>query len=521
MARVTCVPQALLLMSLHLWCIQAAKLLFVPFPLKSVLGQFESIATVLRDKGHTISLLLPPSYPEVDSLRAGKVYDEVLVYTMEKPDIYSMSTPAEGMSPLDLYDVPLGKSFRAGITEESGFLSFCTNPLGDESLHDTLKEKQFDLAVVYASPESRCLMILWQKLGLRYVGFQGFYEPWLSGNPGLPSAVPLVFGQAYTERMSFLERFWNLLCFLEWTVFPDPPPFSQDFVWGYLPGESRSMHQMALQAELWLVDTDVVIDYPKPVMPNEIHVGGLTARDPNLLAKDLHELMEKASQGVVIVSFGSQVVLAESHQAMMLSAFGELPYTVLWRIPTYQQPSRVPNNVVLMDWLPQNDLLGHRHVKLFVTHCGSGGQFEALYHGVPMLGVPVFLDQHHNARRMAYHGFGEFIDIRSMTSKQLVAAINGIVNNATYAETIRKASEIYRSRPMSARQRAAYWVEHVLKHGAGYLRSHAVDMPWYEYLMVDILCPMVLGCVVLLWLIWRLAGCLLRSFTRSRKQKQT
>ena len=32
----------------------------------------------------------------------------------------------------------------------------------------------------------------------------------------------------------------------------------------------------------------------------------------------------------------------------------------------------------------------------------------------------------------------------------------------------------------------AWWIEHVLKHGGQHLRSHTLDMPWYEYWMVDI-----------------------------------
>lgn len=38
-------------------------------------------------------------------------------------------------------------------------------------------------------------------------------------------------------------------------------------------------------------------------------------------------------------------------------------------------------NVVLRKWLPQNDVLGHRHVKLLSI-------LESVWYGVPMLGVP-------------------------------------------------------------------------------------------------------------------------------------
>ena len=59
---------------------------------------------------------------------------------------------------------------------------------------------------------------------------------------------------------------------------------------------------------------------------------------------------------------------------------------VVWRLKK-KDLKGVKKNVMLMDWLPQNDLLGHRNTKLFITHCGRNGQFESMYHSVPMVGI--------------------------------------------------------------------------------------------------------------------------------------
>ena len=34
-----------------------------------------------------------------------------------------------------------------------------------------------------------------------------------------------------------------------------------------------------------------------------------------------------------------------------------------------------------------------KNLRLFITHCGMHGVMEAIYHGVPMVGMPVFIDQ--------------------------------------------------------------------------------------------------------------------------------
>lgn len=54
-------------------------------------------------------------------------------------------------------------------------------------------------------------------------------------------------------------------------------------------------------------------------------------------------------------------------------------------------------NIRLLDWAPQNDILGHPAVKAFVTHAGSNSLYEAAYHGKPVVSVPIMNEQPANA----------------------------------------------------------------------------------------------------------------------------
>ncbi|KAI0213329.1 UDP-glucuronosyltransferase 2A1, partial [Lamellibrachia satsuma] len=144
-------------------------------------------------------------------------------------------------------------------------------------------------------------------------------------------------------------------------------------------------------------------------------------------------------------------------------------------------------NVYLLPWLPQNDLLGHPNTVLFITHCGINGQYESLYHGVPMLGFPLFGDQPHNAFRMVDRGYGTEMNILAFTSDELVNNIHKVLHEKSFKMATQKASDILKSRPMTAQDTAAYWVEHVLKYGGKHLRTGAMDMPLYQFLMLDIL----------------------------------
>jgi hypothetical protein len=248
----------------------------------------------------------------------------------------------------------------------------------------------------------------------------------------------------------------------------------------------RSLNQLARDSKLWLFDTDVVIDYPRPTMPNEINIGGLSTKPCKPLSGDLQKVMDTATEGAIVMSFGSFDVLSISLLQKFFDAFEKLDQIVIIRSETFNEQLQVPKNVKILKWLPQNDLLGHVNTRLFITHCGANGQFESLYHGVPMLGFPIFGDQPYNAYRMEYHGFGRHLNLLDFTPKILLSNINSILSNKSYYDNINKASRIFRSQPLTPKKRATYWVEQVLHFGTDHLRSHALDMEWYAYLMLDI-----------------------------------
>jgi hypothetical protein len=43
--------------------------------------------------------------------------------------------------------------------------------------------------------------------------------------------------------------------------------------------------------------------------------------------------------------------------------------------------------IIHFEWIPQNDILAHPNVLLFVSHGGLNGILESLFHGKPVLGT--------------------------------------------------------------------------------------------------------------------------------------
>lgn len=88
-----------------------------------------------------------------------------------------------------------------------------------------------------------------------------------------------------------------------------------------------------------------------------------------------------------------------------------------------------PYNVKLGKWLPQQDILGHPNVKLFITQAGFQSTEEAIVNKVPMLAIPFIADQYYNSKRIAQLGIGKDLSIRTLTKQQLKEAIVEIIEN--------------------------------------------------------------------------------------------
>ena len=91
-----------------------------------------------------------------------------------------------------------------------------------------------------------------------------------------------------------------------------------------------------------------------------------------------------------------------------------------------------------------------------------------------------------NCHRGFMKGFGLKMNIYSFTEEELLNNIQEVLNNPKYSATIKRASEIFRSQPMTPQHRVVHWTEHVIKYGGKQLRSSAMDLPVYQFLMLDV-----------------------------------
>ena len=123
--------------------------------------------------------------------------------------------------------------------------------------------------------------------------------------------------------------------------------------------------------------------------------------------------------------------MPDNFRRMFLSTFDRLPQRVLWKWEDKlgSNDSSIPPNVKLVPWLPQQDLLGHPKIRLFITHGGLFSNQEAVFHGVPFIVVPIFADQPVNAQKAHDDGYAIRLELDDMTEDILYDAIHRILTD--------------------------------------------------------------------------------------------
>uniref|UniRef100_A0A182WKX5 UDP-glycosyltransferases domain-containing protein n=1 Tax=Anopheles minimus TaxID=112268 RepID=A0A182WKX5_9DIPT len=390
----------------------------------------------------------------------------------------------------------------------------CEGAISSKGLQRLLQyppDFRFDL-IVYDFTCGPCLLGLLHKFHYPpLVSVTGFVMPQfterLVGGHKDTSYIPH-FTQLTDDPMPFTQRLTNSLIHLfdalyrQYVFLPHMTRIAQQAFDFPLP-DLTALEQKTL---IMLTNSNPALDPPESMPPNVIPVGGLQIIDPQPLPPELDAFISNAPKGSVLFAMGTNFkskMFTPARQAMFLEAFALFPdYHILWKFDDDQLPRQASANVMVRPWLPQNDILAHPHLKAFITHCGLMSTQEATYHAVPMIGIPIYVDQHLNLHRTVQAGGGVRLDLATLTTEGIVAALSKVLENDSYQLAIDKRSALFRDQPEKPLDRAIWWIEWALRHPReDRLRSRTVEMSKFVangYDVAGFLCLLVGGLLILL-----------------------
>ncbi|XP_030081391.1 UDP-glucuronosyltransferase 2B15-like [Drosophila hydei] len=462
------------------------------FPAKSHFMITDAIIRELVHRGHEVTFITPFSLAKE---KLGANYTEVLIpqYNIWGA-IMDLTSAKSALDMTDVYTIPF---LRVAYTMGLGSTNFAFE---QKEVQDLINAKdkvgKYDLLLAEQFFNEGALILghLYQIPMITVTTFG--YSNYLSSLTGIinPWSYVAHGWKPYTDRMSLTERIDSVFCSLAEEVMRKfwYYPAQNEIIQKHLSKQFKNLptvKQLERNISVILLNSYMPLEAPRPTSFNMIPVGGLHIKPTKPLPSNIKKFLDDAKHGAIYFSLGSQVRSADfppEKIKMFLGVFGSLKQRVLWKFEDDKLPN-LPANVMVQKWMPQTDILAHPNVKVFISHGGLFGTQEAVHYGVPVLGMPIYADQYLNIKKGQAAGFALSVSYRTVTEKELRYALRELLENPKYMDNMKRASRIFRDRPLSAMDTAMFWIDYVIKHrGAPHMVSEGLNLPWYQFYLLDI-----------------------------------
>ncbi|XP_058826486.1 UDP-glucosyltransferase 2-like isoform X2 [Topomyia yanbarensis] len=300
----------------------------------------------------------------------------------------------------------------------------------------------------------------------------------------------------FSKDLNFLQRMEAFITMLIMNYYLFPREFAKydEIIEHNFGSNMTKSEQLMHRIDFLMTNVEPALGFIRPTIPGAIQLGFLHVKPPKALPTELQQYLDNARHGVIYFSLGTLIrttALNERNVQLFLDVFRSLKYDVLWKCDS-QIDLNGAENVRLMTWLPQQDVLAHPNVKLFVTQGGQQSMEEAVDRHVPMVVIPFNFDQFGNGDKVVEKGIGKTIWMERLTTVGLRETILEVIGNKKYKRNIERLGKLVRDQPMRPVEKAIWWTEYVIRHqGASHYRYKAAQMPVWQYHYYDVMATLL------------------------------
>ncbi|TKR63025.1 hypothetical protein L596_026910 [Steinernema carpocapsae] len=379
----------------------------------------------------------------------------------------------------------------------------CEFTLQQKDVMEQLKKEKFDLGI--SEIFDLCAMGIYEEIGIeKHVLFGGMIWEKIAdmfGAPNLPASVPGLFNDV-DNKMGLLGRAGNLLKveFSKWWL--NSMKTGGEQAAERALGRKIDFDEKLAQASFVITNADPLLDFPRPITEKFVNIGGLCVPKP----KPLDAYWEKVvteRKATVLLSFGSvaqSFSMPEEMKKAILETFKRFPeVTFIWKYEKDEdEVAKGYPNVVTNKWVPQNDLLNHPNLKVFITHAGMNSIGEVSRRGVPVITIPLFGDQQRNAAQVKRLGTAVVMDKADLfISGNFEAKIREVLENPSYRTKAVRLSQMMAKWPKNQREQFVKYVQFAGEFG--HLPEYSIPkVSFVQYYMLDIFVPFLVVIVFVL-----------------------
>jgi len=291
---------------------------------------------------------------------------------------------------------------------------------------------------------------------------------------------------------SFYENFAELLLmnyFVENFLMSNIAKFGvPDFTW----------HELYKRSSLLFTDSIDRLWWPLSIGNEQIGVGSHCNRANGLaLSSELKEFIEDPnSKGTILIALGTYPDWHFAPIQIKNSIFGVIntfdDYRVIF---VYNGPSvDVKEHIKLVNWTQQPEILVHPKTLAFVTHSGMKSIKEGICGPTPLIVMPMFAEQAHNAHFMISMGYAKAINKYSLTEDSVYKTIYDVVSDPESMKRAVRLKEIFLDRMIPAVDEGVFHIEKLLRLPSGRrpnFTRQGVHLYWAQFLYFELVLVLI------------------------------
>ncbi|XP_047539175.1 UDP-glycosyltransferase UGT5-like [Vanessa atalanta] len=285
------------------------------------------------------------------------------------------------------------------------------------------------------------------------------------------------------EKIQMYLKYWRLE-----KIFDEANEEDDKALQNIYGSDFPSLNELCDNIHMLFLNIHPIWSNNQPVPSNVIYIRGLDVKPPKRLPKDLQTILDTSKNGVIYFSFGTSInysLIPLEKILIFIKVFSQLPYDVIWKWNDDVLPVK-SKNIHVFKWLPQADLLKHPNIKLFINQAGLHSTDEAIRAGVPLIGIPIQVDQWYNAEKYVYHRIGVHLEMAKLNEKVLRDAIVNVISDKSYRDNILRLCTLMEDQSDMALERAVWWTDYVLRHGAKHLRAVSANISRTQYYELEL-----------------------------------